>query len=330
MLTIAALALDWVIGDPQSWPHPVRFIGHLIVALERFCLRVADWLKGGKVIKFLLGVFLALGTIGVSVLAIGYVLSLAFRLSGLLWLACALYLVFTIFCLKDLIDHVNKVEKALEALDLDKARRALSWIVGRDTAHLSPEGIRRATIETVAENFSDGLVAPLLYLALGGPVLAWGYKAVNTLDSMVGYKNERYLYLGRFSARLDDAANFIPARLAALLLILGAKILRYDSHNSYALWRREGAFHSSPNSGQTEAAMAGALNVHLGGPNYYGGILVEKPAIGAGGQESTRESVQKALKLVKFSTLLAIALAILIEAMVLAFFQYPWGWGLSF
>jgi adenosylcobinamide-phosphate synthase len=322
--------LDWVFGDPQNWPHPVRLIGHLIVALEGFCLKISARLQDGKVIKILLGVFLALGTIGSSVLVIGWLLALAGKISSALWFFCALYFVYTIFCLKDLIDHVDRVEKALGALDLDKARRALSWIVGRDTGNLSPEGIRRATVETIAENFSDGLVAPLLYLALGGPVLAWAYKAVNTLDSMVGYKNQRYLYLGRFSARLDDAVNFIPARLAALLLILGAKILGYDSVKAYALWRSEGAFHSSPNSGQTEAVMAGALNVYLGGPNYYGGLLVDKPVIGAGGQEVTLESVAKALKLVKLSTLLAMGLAILIEAGLLIFFPFPWGWGLSF
>jgi adenosylcobinamide-phosphate synthase len=330
VITIAALMLDYVVGDPQNWPHPVRLIGHLILALEKLCRKAQSWLKGSVKAKVLIGAFLALVTIGLSAALVSLVLSLTGKIQGLVWLLCALYLVFAIFCLKDLIDHVGRVEKALGDLDLEKARRSLSWIVGRDTANLSPEGIRRAAVETIAENFSDGLVAPLTYLALGGPVLAWAYKAVNTLDSMVGYKNERYLYLGRFSARLDDAANFVPARVAAFLLTLGARILKLDHKRAYLTWRREGGFHSSPNSGQTEAAMAGALNVSLGGPNHYGGQLFDKPVIGSGGAEPTDITVQSALRLVKVSTLLALALAIAIEAAILLACGTPFGWGLNF
>ena len=329
LLTIAALALDWLLGDPQNWPHPVRMIGHLIVAAERLCRRALGKLGTEPALWIFFGALLALAVIVPTALSIWLVMDLAGRISSVLWFVLCLYLVFAIFCLRDLEDHVNKVEEALEALDLDGARRALSWIVGRDTAHLSAEGIRRATVETIAENFADGLVAPLLYLALGGPVLAWAYKAVNTLDSMVGYKNDRYLYLGRFSARLDDAANFVPARIAALILILGAKIIGLDAKGAFRLWRREGNYHSSPNSGQTEAAMAGALGAWLGGPNRYGGQLFDKPVIGADGGEVTRQNVLSAIRLAKISTLLILALALVIEALVALALETPWGWGLA-
>jgi adenosylcobinamide-phosphate synthase len=330
LLTIAAWALDALLGDPQNWPHPVRLIGRLILGAEALCRAILRRLRGGPRLRLLFGFFLALSAIVPTALAVWLALRLAGSLATVVWYALALYLVFTIFCLRDLIDHVTRVETALNASDLERARRALSWIVGRDTAHLSVADIRRATVETIAENFSDGLVAPVMYLALGGPVLAWAYKAVNTLDSMVGYKNERYLFLGRFSARLDDAANFLPSRLAALLLILGAKTLKLDARGAFRRWRLEGRFHSSPNSGQTEAAMAGALNVSLGGPNRYGGQLFEKPVIGSGGADPDDLSVQSALRLVKVSTLLTLGLALAVEAALLLALGAPPGWGLSF
>jgi adenosylcobinamide-phosphate synthase len=330
LLTIFALTLDTIIGDPQNWPHPVRLIGYLICTVEWYCRLALERLKGRDKLYLLFGAFLAILVVSLT----GLIVWLSLYFSGLitifLWFITVLYLTFTIFCLKDLTDHVKRVEKALELSDLDEARRALSWIVGRDTVNLSPDSIRRALVETIAENFADGLVAPLFYLALGGPVLAWAYKAINTLDSMVGYKNERYLYLGRFSARLDDLANYIPARLAALLLIVGAKLLGLDWANSYKLWRKEGRFHSSPNSGQTEAAMAGALNVYLGGPNYYGGLLVEKPYIGQNLANVTENCVGQAIKLVRTSTWLTLILAVIIEAAILLIFEAPFGWGLNF
>jgi adenosylcobinamide-phosphate synthase len=326
ILTLAGLILDSLIGDPREWPHPVRFIGALIVAVEKWCFRVAArWGVGPKGL-IALGGLLALAIIAPTVLIVWLILVIVLKISTVLWFAVSLYFIFTIFCLKDLGDHVKRVEGALSVADLEEARRALSWIVGRDTANLSPADIRRATVETIAENFSDGLVAPLMYLALGGPVLAWGYKAINTLDSMVGYKNERYLYLGRFSARLDDVANYLPSRLAALLLILGAKILGLDAASAFRLWRKEGSFHSSPNSGQTEATMAGALSVYLGGPNHYGGELVQKPIIGRDLVEVTEQSVHLALKLVKVATLLALLLALAFEAVLLYGLNWSWGW----
>jgi adenosylcobinamide-phosphate synthase len=225
--------------------------------------------------------------------------------------------------------HVGNVEKALDLGDLDGARRALSWVVGRDTAALDAEAVRRALIETMAENFADGLAAPLFYLALGGPVLAWAYKAVNTLDSMVGYKNARYLHLGRFPARLDDAANYLPSRLAALVLVAAARLIGLDHLAAYRLWRSEGRFHTSPNSGQTEAAMAGALGVQLGGSSSYGGLTVAKPIIGQGGGPATKAAVASAGRLVAAATLLAAALAAAVQLAIASAAGAAPGWGLG-
>jgi adenosylcobinamide-phosphate synthase len=194
---------------------------------------------------------------------------------------------------------------------------------------MDEQAIRRAEIETLAENFADGLVAPLFYLAWGGPVLAWFYKAVNTLDSMVGYKNSSYLYFGRFSAKLDDILNYLPSRLAALILIGAAQMTKRDHKNAYRLWRKEGRFHTSPNSGQTEAAMAGALGVVLGGPNYYGGRLVDKPAIGSAGTAAFKETVAAAEQLILVGTFLTLIMTMIWE-LVINFWaaDSPWGWGL--
>jgi adenosylcobinamide-phosphate synthase len=214
------------------------------------------------------------------------------------------------------------VEKYLRDGYLKEARLNLSLVVGRDTDSLDEDEARRATIETLAENLSDGLIAPLFYLALGGPVLAWGYKAVNTLDSMIGYKNERYLDLGRFSARLDDAANYIPARLAALLLILAARLLKYDWRRARAVWARDGRLHPSPNSGQPEAAMAGALNIRLGGPSYYGGALSDKPFINQDSAQAGPEDFEAAQRLVVGASLLMLALVLAVLIMLTG----RWGW----
>ena len=181
---------------------------------------------------------------------------------------------------KSLRDESMAVCRKLEAGEIEGARYAVSMIVGRDTKPLSEAGITRAAVETVAENASDGVIAPLFYLAIGGPLLGWLYKAVNTMDSMVGYKNDRYLHFGRAAAKLDDLVNLIPSRLAALLLIVSAYLLRYDGKNAYRIWRRDRRNHKSPNSAQTESACAGALGLRLAGDAWYFGKLVPKPYIG--------------------------------------------------
>ncbi|MDR1872350.1 MAG: adenosylcobinamide-phosphate synthase CbiB [Deltaproteobacteria bacterium] len=331
LITSLAFVVDWLLGDPQTWPHPVRLIGAYIVRLEK-ALRSSTGKLAPKTDRdfYWRGVILTLATLTLTGGLVTLVLSFAAKHSQILWYLITLYLIYSVFCLKDLLNHTHRVEAALAQGDLPEARRALSWIVGRDTAGLSEEAIRKAEIETLAENFSDGVVAPFFYLALGGPVLAWLYKATNTLDSMVGYKNPTYLYFGRFAAKLDDLLNYLPARLAALLLIGAARLAKMDHQAGFKLWRKEGRFHSSPNSGQTEATVAGILNVELGGPSLYGGVLVDKPFINQGSDPATRDLVLAAERLVTTGAFLTLLLTMAIE-LALSFLtnDAPWGWGLK-
>jgi adenosylcobinamide-phosphate synthase len=327
LIVISASVLDYLIGDPQSWPHPVRWIGRLISLLEKLIRRITP--EGSKEGFLLGGFFLYLITVALSGAVVYFMLRLSYRYLIYLWIPLCLYLVYASICLRDLVNHTQRVESFLGKNDLEGARGALSYIVGRDTKSLDINGIRRAEIETLAENFSDGLIAPLFYLALGGPVLAWVYKASNTLDSMVGYKNDKYLYLGRVSARMDDALNFIPSRLAALFLILAAKLKGKNAKDAFLLWRKEGRLHTSPNSGQTEAAMAGALGVFLGGSSNYGGQSIEKPTLNAGGKEADREAVRDAESIVAMGTLLFLILAIGLIALSFLILGSPLGWGIE-
>ncbi|MDR2406398.1 MAG: adenosylcobinamide-phosphate synthase CbiB [Deltaproteobacteria bacterium] len=321
LITVIAYILDSLIGDPQTWPHPVRYIGKAIDLLEALIRKTLARIKKETPVFFIIaGGLMYILVVGLSALVVILALHYTKSLSLVLYLVVAVYLVFASICLRDLLNHTAKVEERLAADDIDGARARLSWIVGRDTLPLDTQAIRRAEIETLSENFSDGLVAPLFYLGLGGPVLAWIYKATNTLDSMVGYQNEKFLYLGRISARADDVLNFIPSRLAALILVLAAKILGRDYKNSYSLWRREGSHHSSPNSGQTEAAMAGALGIFLGGTYSYQGVVYPKPKLNDGGRESTYGDVKACEDMVRVGTILILILAIVMESIALAIF----------
>lgn len=320
LITFLAFLCDWILGDPQRWPHPVRLVGRLIAFGERKLRPLAGEDQAGLRRA---GTALALAVILVTMLAVSFLLQLAAWIGGLAWFLAALYLVYSALCLRDLYNQTWQVEKALAGGFVCDARQRLAWVVGRDTENLDQPAIRRAVIETLAENFSDGLVAPLFYLALGGPVLAWGCKAVNTLDSMIGYKNERYLHLGFFAAKFDDLVNFVPARLSALLLVWTARLLGYDWRSARRVWRRDGHLHSSPNSGQPEAAMAGALGLRLGGPNTYGGVLSDKPVINPEGGESGSEAVRAAEKMVVGASVLML----LIVLFILVVFSGVWGWG---
>ncbi|MDR1607486.1 MAG: adenosylcobinamide-phosphate synthase CbiB [Deltaproteobacteria bacterium] len=329
LITAVAFVVDWLLGDPQSWPHPVRMIGSLIHRLEKDLRQILnkDPNPSDKRV-FWFGAILTVVILLIVGFSVWLILTIAFKLSIILWYLICLYFIYSLFCLRDLLDHVRRVELALGHGDLSEARLALSWIVGRDTANLNEEAIRRAEIETLAENFSDGLVAPLFYLALGGPILAWIYKGVNTLDSMVGYKNPTYLFFGRFSAKLDDVLNFLPSRFAALVLIGATYLAKMDYKAALKMWREEGHLHSSPNSGQTEAAVAGAVGTKLGGPNYYGGQLIDKPYIGASNGPATQEALQATERLVvtgSFLTLLIVMIVLLIIFYMAG--QAPWGWG---
>lgn len=276
---LAGYLLDLCLGDPHSMPHPVRAIGNLIVWLEKY-LRPAGKKHATERGERRAGVLFVCLVLLVTGSVAGAILWISHR--GGIWIQTVVEAVMTYYLLaaRSLRDESMAVCRKLEAGEIEEARYAVSMIVGRDTKPLSEAGIARAAVETVAENASDGVIAPLFYLAIGGPLLGWLYKAVNTMDSMVGYKNDRYLHFGRAAAKLDDLVNLIPSRLAALLLIVSAYLLRYDGKNAYRIWRRDRRNHKSPNSAQTESACAGALGLRLAGDAWYFGKLVPKPYIG--------------------------------------------------
>lgn len=308
LITFVAFLVDWVIGDPQNWPHPVRLLGRLIAWGE---VQVRFWVGDYSPTCLLVGgAGLSLGIVFFSLVVTALILGLAAGAGAFWHFLVGLYLVFSLLCMRDLYHQTLQVENLLLRGYLSEARQKLAWVVGRDTGHLDETGIRRALIETLAENFSDGIVAPLFYLALGGPPLAWAYKAVNTLDSMIGYKNERYLYLGRFAARLDDIANFIPARLSGWLLILAARLRGLDYQGARKISQRDGRLHFSLNSGWPEAAMAGALGVRLGGGASYGGVWLDKPVINLDGVEAGAVHLQVAKDLMVGAAVLMLGLTL--------------------
>ena len=281
MMTVWAVlggfVLDAIFGDPAWLPHPVVYMGKAISALEkRLRARLPKTpqgeLLGGAIVAFCLPVGTFLLT---SLVCLG-----AARISPWLGLAVQMFWCGQALAAKGLVQESTNVYAELKKGSLPAARKAVSRIVGRDTEALTAEGVTRAAVETVAENASDGVIAPLLYMLLGGAPLALTYKAINTMDSMVGYKNEKYLYFGRAAAKLDDVANYIPSRLAALLWIMAAAFTRDDAKGAWRIWRRDRRNHASPNSAQTESACAGALGVQLAGPAYYFGEYYPKPTIG--------------------------------------------------
>ena len=274
---LGGFVLDAIFGDPAWLPHPVVYMGKAISRLEKF-LRARlpqtpqGELLGGAVLAFCLPV----GTL----LFTGLVCWGAAMLHPLLGLAVQMFWCGQALAAKGLMQESMNVYAELKKGSLPAARKAVSRIVGRDTEVLTAEGVTKAAVETVAENASDGVIAPLLYMLLGGAPLALTYKAINTMDSMLGYKNEKYLYFGRAAAKLDDVANYIPSRLAALLWIMAAAFTRNDAKGAWRIWRRDRRNHASPNSAQTESACAGALGVQLAGPAYYFGEYYPKPTIG--------------------------------------------------
>lgn len=308
-LIFSAFLLDLILGDPRWFPHPVVLIGKLISFLEGLFRGFAK----SKATEFVAGVVLALIVPAVAFVAAYWLIEIASSFGAWLgWLA-AVFLGYTVMAAKSLYSEPLKVTKLLSTGDIQGARRELSYLVGRDTHSLDEMGIVRALVETVAENASDGVIAPLFYLAIGGPPLAMAYKAVNTLDSMVGYKNDKYLYFGRASARLDDLVNFIPARITAVLLVAAAFILGKDWKMSWKTVIRDGRNHTSPNSGYPEAAVAGALGRRLGGLSHYGGIPSNKPFIGDEEEEFQIGDVRAAGNLM----IAASAFMVLLSALIL-------------
>lgn len=280
--------LDFCFGDPKWIPHPVVAIGKAISWAER-CLR--QWFpktpQGETAAGIVLAVGIPLFSFGVSLV----VLLLAYRISFWLLFVLHTFWAFQIPASRCLAKESQKVFDALYQSDLPQARTRLSWLVGRETQDLSAEEVTKACVETVAENTSDGVTAPLFYLLIGGVPLGFWYKAVNTLDSMVGYRNETYLYFGKASAKLDDAANWIPSRICGVFMIVSAWVLRLDAVNAWKIFHRDRNQHLSPNSAQTESAAAGALGIQLGGTHVYFGKSVEKPTIGDAVRSAVPEDI---------------------------------------
>lgn len=305
MLSIgAAFLLDLLFGDPPSLPHPVRIMGAYISSFEKHVRRLAKSELGTKAA----GVLLLITTVGLSYLLPWYVLKLSGQISPYLYHIVNVLLMSACIAARCLSDEGNRIYKALMEGDLGKSRKLLSMIVGRDTDSLEVSGITRGAVETVAENTSDGVIAPLLYMFIGGAPLAMAYKAVNTLDSMVGYKNDRYLNFGWASARFDDIANYIPARLTGILMVLASMFLGLDYKRSFQILIRDSRNHSSPNSGFPEAAVAGALGVQLGGTNHYFGKPVEKPTIGEYLRPLDGKDIKAAVRIMYTAAILAIIL----------------------
>lgn len=277
LVLAAGFFLDMVLGDPHSFPHPVRWLGTFISRREKSLRGRYPKTKSKELAA---GVILAAETLAVTLAGALGVLKLAGSVSGSLGLMLETVMCYQMLAARSLVDESMKVYEALAAGDTGKAKEALSMIVGRDVENLSEEGIIKAAVETVAENASDGVIAPLFYMALGGAPLMFLYKAVNTMDSMVGYQNETYLYFGRAAAKLDDLANLIPSRIAGLLMVVCAKGVGLDSKGAWRIFRRDRYAHKSPNSAQTEAACAGALGVELAGNASYFGEICRKPTIG--------------------------------------------------
>ena len=310
LLAIAlGFALDLLLGDPHSLPHPVRWMGAFIAWLERPLRRLFPSTVAGERAA---GAALVIVVAGVSFGCAAGLLWLCGCVSWWLALAVESVLCYQMLAAKSLRDESMAVERALEQGDVPAARRAVSMIVGRDTERLDAEGVTKAAVETVAENASDGVIAPLFYMALGGAPLAVLYKAVNTMDSMVGYRNKRYRHFGTAAARTDDVLNFVPARLTGVLMCLAAPLVDLDGAGAWRVFRRDRLAHSSPNSAHGEAACAGALGVQLAGGSYYFGSYVDKPTIGDAHRPVEHEDIARANRLLYATAILGLAVSLLL------------------
>lgn len=294
--------LDWYIGDPAWLPHPVRWVGKFISWQENVIRKIALSPNGLRTA----GVVLVIVTVGVSFGVSYLLLELTRQISYVLYIVVGAVLAYYELAVRSMAGEAMNIHHALQDGYIRQAREYLSRIVGRDTDNLEQQEIIRGTVETVAENTSDGIIAPLFYLFIGGPALGMAYKAINTLDSMVGYRNEKYRDLGWASARLDDLANWIPARLTAYIMPVAAGLMGKDTKNGYRILRRDKKNHLSPNSGYPEAAMAGVLGIKLGGTNCYGGVAVEKPTIGDDVKKLEPQDIQDSVAIMKRTAIIAL------------------------
>lgn len=319
---IAGFVLDLLIGDPHFIPHPVRLIGSLISFCDKRLNCDAGYNISEKklnLIKYKRGMLLAFTVIFATFAISVIIIVTAYSINLYAGIIVEAVMTWQILATKCLRVESMRVYDALRTDGVDAGRRAVSMIVGRDTSVLDAAGVTRAAVETIAENTSDGVIAPMLYTAIGGPVLGFVYKAVNTMDSMLGYKNDKYMYFGRFAARLDDVVNFIPARISAYLMIAAAFIggRQFDGKNAYRIFKRDRFNHASPNSAQTESVCAGALRVQLAGDAVYFGKLVKKKYIGDGLREIEYEDIKRANRLMYITAFLCELLSVAVMSLVL-------------
>ena len=307
---LAGFGLDCILGDPYTLPHPIRIIGTGIARLERFIR------KAIPNHECLAGTLLAIIVLILSTVIPAVLLAICYRLNMWFGMTAEGILCYYMLAAKCLHDESMKVYSAIRSGDIEGARSAVSMIVGRDTDVLDEKGIIKAAVETVAENTSDGVTAPMFYIMLGGAAAGFFYKAANTMDSMLGYKNERYIQFGRFAAKLDDILNFIPSRITALIMIISALILGFDARNAYKIWRRDRFNHASPNSAQTEAVCAGALGIMLAGDAYYFGELYRKKTIGDNLRTVENEDIVRANSLMYCTSLIMLILCVLVRMLV--------------
>lgn len=319
---IAGFVLDLLIGDPHFIPHPVRLIGSLISFCDKRLNCDAGYNISEKklnLIKYKRGMLLVFTVIFATFAISVIIIVAAYSINLYAGVIAEAVMTWQILATKCLRVESMRVYDALRTDGVDAGRRAVSMIVGRDTSVLDAVGVTRAAVETIAENTSDGVIAPMLYTAIGGPVLGFVYKAVNTMDSMLGYKNDKYMYFGRFAAMLDDVVNFIPARISAYLMIAAAFIggRQFDGKNAYRIFKRDRFNHASPNSAQTESVCAGALRVQLAGDAVYFGKLVKKKYIGDGLREIEYEDIKRANRLMYITAFLCELLSVAVMSLVL-------------
>ena len=314
LAVILGFILDLIVGDPHWLYHPIRLVGHLISGLEKLLRRIFPKTKQGELIA---GGFLLVLTAGITTAVAWGLLRAAGLVHPCLRFALEVIMCYWVLATKSLKTETMKVYDALKEGDLKKARFAVSMVVGRDTEVLDDIGVTKAAVETVAENASDGVIAPLLFLMIGGAPLGFFYKAVNTMDSMVGYKNDKYLYFGRAAAKFDDVLNYIPARLSGMLMCGAAAFCGMDSKNAWRIYRRDRYNHSSPNSAHTEATAAGAMHIQLAGNAYYFGKLYEKPTLGDPDRPVEYEDIPRVNRLLYATAILSLVVFGLVKGIVL-------------
>lgn len=318
---LLGIILDFIIGDPYKMPHPIRLIGRLIAVLDEACMGDKNNKSINPKREKLLGLLIVVIVVIMTFSVTGLILLLAYKINYYTGIALEAVLIFYTLAAKSLCSESMKVYKNLSENDLEKARYSVSMIVGRDTNKLDEIAVTKAAVETVAENTSDGVIAPVIYNIMAGPVLGMTYKAINTMDSMIGYHNERYEHLGYVAAKLDDFVNYLPSRISAVFMILASFILHpfinTNGVNAYKIWKRDRRNHKSPNSAQTESVTAGSLGIRLAGDASYFGKIVKKPYIGDEIRRIEYNDIKKANALMFVTELMTVIIGIGIMMLIM-------------